>query len=500
MKLKALKRLLYIFIVFLLSTAVSANATEMPKRTIKSNMTEVYNILPGDTSNISGMFSEGVFYGRLRINSFRWAWVNPNSKSKDNWAMGIGGSMIYKTAYFHGLGMTAGLYTSQNPWHIKDADVKYVKAGKDTFSRHKVATDNNFGMTVLAQSYIEYKYMNSSIRAGRQIFESLLTKSNDTKMIPNTFEGFSMQSKLIPDTSIKAAYFTRQKLRDHTSFHHVLAFGDNTADPYDKWSENDDSAMHKGITTSKLSQRGIDDYLIIVEAKNKSIDNLSLMANYTAVPNLIWTAAGEINYTIKLDNGLKIIPGFRYLQQFDRQAGAIGGASLKGKITTTDDRGYRDPFNMDGKLYAARIDVKKNALALRFGYSKVADKADIIAPWRGFPTGGYTRAMAQYNWYANTETFMAQLKYNLGKAGIVPGLSAMVRYARQNFDDKKPDVQADSDVYTLDLIQKVPELSGLILKARLGIVRGDKNTLDMNGTKKSDPSYNEYRLEMNYLF
>ncbi len=481
-------------------TVISADAGDTPKRTIKGNMTEAYKILPENVTSISDMFLQGVFYGRLRVNTFRWAWVDPNSKSKDNWAVGIGGSAIYKTAYFHGLGMTAGLYTSQNPWHMKDEDIGYVKAGKDTFSRHKVATNNDFGMTVLGQSYIEYKQNKSGIRAGRQIFESLLTKSNDTKMIPNTFDGVSVYTKLIPDTSFKAAYFTRQKLRDHTSSHHVLAYGDYNDDDFAKWSGNDDSAMHKGITTSRLTEEDIDDRLIIAEATNTSIPNLSVMANYTAVPELIWTTTGEINYAIKFDNGLKVVPGFRYLQQFDRKAGAIGGASLKAKITADDSRGYSDPDSMDGKLYAARINIKKGAGSLLFGYSKVGNEADLLAPWRGFPTGGYTRAMAQYNWYADTETLMAQAKYDFGKAGIVPGFSTMIRYANQNFDDKKPDVQADTNVYTLDLIQNVSAIPGLMLKGRFAIVRGDDDTVDMNGNVKSDPSYNEYRIETNYLF
>ncbi|NOY68284.1 MAG: OprD family porin [Deltaproteobacteria bacterium] len=479
---------------------VSGFAANKVKRTIRGNRTEVYKALPADVDNVSDMFSKGVFYGRLRTNFFRFNWRDTVSKTRDNYAIGIGGSVIYKSAYLHGMAMTAGLYTTQNPWHMDGDGYKFAKAGKDTFSRRKVALESSYGMTVLAQSYLEYKAMKSSLKVGRQIFESLLTKSNDTKMIPNTFEGVSLNSKYIPDTSVAAAFFTRQKLRDHTSFHHVLAFGDNPADPFSKWSENDDSAMHKGLTLSKLKAAGINDRLMIVQVTNKSMPNLSLMANYTAVPELIMTAAGEINYTVKFDNGFRIIPGFRYLQQFDRGAGTIGGASLKGKITATDNRGYTKPFNMDGNLYAARIDFKKGPGSLRLGYSKVANKADILAPWRGFPTGGYTRAMAQYNWYANTETLMAQVKYDLEKAGIVPGLSAMVRYAIQNFDDKKPDVQADSKIFSLDLIEKIAAVPGLEVKGRMGIVSGDKHTVDMNGATKANPSYNEYRFEVNYLF
>lgn len=492
--------ILTIFLMIVSGSAYAGEAADTPKRTIKGNMTEEYKVLPGTVTDIKDMFSQGVFYGRLRVNTFRWSWVEPDSKSKDNWAAGIGGSLIYKTAYLNGFGATAGLYTSQNPWHMDKDEIGFVKAGKDTFSRHEAVTHNGWGMTVLAQSYVEYKKMQSSLKAGRQIFESFLTKSNDTKMIPNTFEGFSLESKLIPDTSIKTAYLTQQKLRDHTTFHHVLAFGDDPNDSKASWNQNDDSAMHKGITLSKLKAADIDDELIVFEATNKTIPNLTVMANYTAVPELVWSTTGELNYSINFENGFAIVPGFRYMQQFDRKAGSIGSASLKAKITPTDDRGYTDPYNLDGALYAARIDMKKGPAGLMFGYSKVTDDGDIVAPWRGFPTGGYTRAMAQYNWYANTETYMVQAKYDFGKAKLIPGLSATIRYAIQDFDDSKPDVQADCDIFTLDLIQKVSYLPGLEFKGRMGIARGEDDTVDMNGKVKSDPSYNEYRVEMNYLF
>lgn len=500
MRLKQRFFLLTVSLGLMAGPALSVDAADIPKRTIRGNMTENYKVLPGRADNISDMFSQGIFYGRIRLNTFRWEWAAENSKSKDNWAVGVGGSLIYKTAYLHGLGMTAGLYTTQNPWRMDEDDLGFLKSGKDVLSRHKVSTDNEFGMTALAQAYIEYTYNRSGIRVGRQIFESLLTKSNDTKMIPNTFTGVSLFSKRIPDTSVTAAFFTKQKLRDHTSFHHVLAYGDQADDDFAKWSENDDSAMHKGITTARLAAENIHDRLVIVEATNKTISNLSFLLNYTAVPDLIWTATGELNYAVTFDNDIQIVPGFRYLRQFDRNAGAIGGASLKAKITETDSRGYEHPFDMDGMLYAVKINMKKGAGSVLLGYSKVANQADLLTPWRGFPTGGFTRAMAQYNWYAKTATIMAQVKYDFDEAELFPGLSAMIRYAGQDFDDNKPDVQADSDVFTLDLIQNISTVPGLVLKGRFAVVRGDDDTVDMNGNEKPEPSYNEYRFGVNYLF
>jgi len=484
----------------LLLFSSGAIAADGPKRTLKGNMTVDYKEVPGDASSFGEMFSKGMFYGRLRVNTFYFDWDEEVAdKAKDNWAVGIGGSAIFKSAYLGGFGMTAGLYTSQNPWHMDEDDAGLAKSGKDTFSRHKVATGGEYGMTALAEAFLEYKFQNSSLRAGRQIFESFLTASNDTKMIPNTFEGLSLESKLIPDTTLKLAWFEQQKLRDHESFHNVLAFGapDKASG---NWTRNDDAAMHKGLTRVKLGAEDIDDRLFVLQANNKTIKNLSLMANYTTVPELVGSAAAEVNYTIPLGDDFSLTPGIRYMRQFDDGAGDIGGASLSGKATPADPRGYSAPDSLDGGLWAAKVQMEKGYGTLLVGYSKVEDDADIVAPWRGFPTGGYTRAMGQYNWMANTETWMVQAGYDFGKAGLIPGFSTKIAYAIQDFDDDKPDVQADSNILWIDMIQKVAAVSGLEAKLRLGFVDGDDDTVAMNGAVKSDPSYNEYRLEFNYLF
>ncbi|SMC08643.1 OprD family outer membrane porin [Nitratiruptor tergarcus] len=482
------------------ATATTAMAKE--KRTLKGNMTLKYNVLPGNAETLSEMFTKGEWYGRVRFNSFLWDWDTEYAgKTKDNWAMGIGGSLEYKTAYWNGLGATAALYTSQNPWHMDKDEVKFVKAGKDTFSRYKVKKDGTFGMTVLAQAYLEYKRNKTSLKVGRQIFESMLTKSNDTKMIPNTFEGYSLTSRYFSGTTIKLAYFLKQKLRDHTSFHDVITFKDANGE---SWANNDDSAVNKALSYANFVAAGKDANhdLIVAEIANKSlVPNLKIKLNYTMVPEVVALGGIEAHYKIPLGD-YNLVPGFRYIKQWDRGADDIGAlgvavANLKGKGV-----GYDDPGSVDSSIWMARLDLKaKNKIWwARIGYSEVADDADIIAPWRGFPTGGFTRAMAQYNWYANTKTWMVRGVVNLDKAGVVPGLKASLRYAMQDFDDDKPGVQADSNIIHLDLVEKIKSVPGLYLKFRTGIVSGDDDTIAADGKLKKDPSYNEYRFEINYLF
>ncbi len=497
-----MRKIATLSLVAIVSLGVIVQADAKEKRTLKGNMTLKYNVLPGEASSLEEMLTKGKWYGRLRLNTFLWDWKREYAgKTKDNWAVGIGGSLEYKTAYFYGLGATAALYTSQNPWHMKKSEVKFVKAGKDTFSRDRVKKSGHFGMTVLAQAYVEYKRNKTSFKAGRQIFESMLTKSNDTKMIPNTFEGYTLTSRYFSGTTIKLAYLTKQKLRDHTSFHDVLTFKDASGD---SWGNNDDSAINKALNYANFVAAGKDPqhHLIVAEVATKSLlPNLKLKLNYTAVPDVVALGGVEAHYKIAL-GAYSLIPGFRYIKQWDKGADDIGKlgvavANLKGKGV-----GYSDPSSVDSAIWMARVDLKAKSKIwwARLGYSKVADDADIIAPWRGFPTGGFTRAMAQYNWYANTKTWMIRGVVNFDKAGVVPGLKASLRYAMQDFDDKKPGVQADSNVIHLDLVEKVKSMPGLYLKFRLGVVNGDDDTIAMDGTRKKDPSYNEYRFEVNYLF
>lgn len=486
-----------------LALGLSVAAEEVkPKRTLQANMNQVYNVLPTSANTFEEVFTKGMVYGHLRTNAFRWDWKSPdNATNADNKAFGIGGSLIYKTAPFYGVSATVGLYYSNSPFSSlreDDADVKFVKSGKDTFSRYDVKTDGDWDMVVLAQSYIQYDMAKTSLKYGRQFFESALTASNDTKMIPNAFEGFSVESKDLPKTTLKAAYLTAQKLRDHTTFHDVITYTDSSFDTY---NGNDDSGVHKGLSYKNFSQAGEDTEheLVVGAISNASVENLKLDFTYTAVPDVLSSAIAEINYKIDLGGGYALTPGFRYMEQFDNGGGDIGGASLSGNLgrdkTTSTLLGYKDRYTLDGSAWMARLVLTKGALKLLAGYSDVADEADLVAPWRGFPTGGYTRAMAQLNWVANTQSTMVEANYDFGKANILKGFKTMARYVVQDFDEAKQSAGAlaDNKVIHIDLVQQItPQLDA---RVRFGNVNAE-NRLD--GTDKD--SYSEYRFEINYLF
>jgi hypothetical protein len=484
----------FILIAFILTHTI-LNATTTKKTTIKHklncNMTIKYKKRPKNVDNLTDFINEGIFYGRLRLNNFKFDNID---NDKDFFISGIGGSLVYKSAYLKNIGVTAGLYTSQNIGDKKQDLAADYRSAKDVLNRYDVATNNDFGITSLAQIYAEYRTSKQQLKIGRFPLETLLLKSNDTKMIPNTFEGIYYKNLSIPKTSLKTAFIQKQKLRDHTSFHHVLAYGDSTTDEYAKWTQNDDGAMHRGLTLSKLKAKNINDEIFLIETKNSTINNLTLKANYTTIPQLLSYFVFDGKYRVHFDD-LMIIPAVHYMQQFDDGAGAIGGANLKNNTTA-----YNNKNSLKASLIASRIDIIKNAASLRLGYSKTADKGDFVTPWRAFPTAGYTRAMGQTNWYANTEAFMIRADYDFSKTSMLPGVRTMIRYAIQNFDDKKAGVQADNHVFEFNIVKHFKSIPNFRTKLRAAFVNGDKHTIAKNNSIKADPSYNELRLEFNYLF
>lgn len=486
-----------------------------PKRQLKNNMTEVYNTLPDSVKNFTDALVKGELYGRLRMNSFKWNWKNetsPLATNGSNKALGLGGSLIYKTAPLYGVSGTVGLYYSDSPFEgLRDPrdDISYIKAGKDTISRYQVNKSGNYSMAVLAQAYLQYDISKTTFKGGRQIFESVLTRSNDTKMIPNTFEGYSVETKEIPKTRLRAAYFYAQKLRDHTTFHDVITFGDgsiktDTNNP--NWNNNDDGAVHKGLSYANFEAAGeaTNHALIVADLRNRSIKDIQLDMTYTAVPDVVSSLIGEVNYKIAFGRGFSLTPGVRYMYQMDDGGGEIGGAALSGLLaswkTGESKLGYADPKSLDSSLWMARLVLRKGALKVQAGYSAVADEADIVAPWRGFPTGGYTRAMGQYNWRANTKTSAAEVYYDFDKAKLLSGLSILLRYAMQDFDKAKQEagVQADSNIIHIDIREQLRAVPGLDAKIRIGLVSADER--DVAAGKADVDSYNEYRFEINYLF
>lgn len=466
----------------------------LQKHALKSNYQVVYNTVPEKVDSFSDMFTQGTFYGRLRSNTFYYGWSAEGASRNSHLITGLGGSLVYKSANFSNFDFTAGLYYSRAFFNVTNDPLNALKAGKDTLSRFNYANSGDEAMGVLGQAYLRYTGLSKTeIIMGRQLVETFYAKSNDTKMIPNTFDGIMAKTKVIQDTNIDIGYLFQQKLRDHTSAHSVLTRGDSnsTSSEQSQWSENDDSAMHKGLTYSRLKAVGIDTDapLIVADVQNKSIDNLKLNASFYAVPELLSEVMVEANYKIQMDR-FTITPGMRYISQFDNGAGAIGGASYRGQLAGKSGAvlGYKDASSLDSQMLAARIVTKYKNYKLNLGYSKVFDEADLVTPWRAFPTSGYTRSMARYNWMANTKSYRIEVIRNGNSKGIYKDIYTQMSILHTDADESKG--YWDENYYYMGFVKNFPTLDNMQVRLRLGY----------NDTELSDFDSLDARFEINYQF
>ncbi len=493
--------------VCVLSTSAHALTTE--DRVLKGNYNVEYTKTPGSVETFGEMFTKGDVYGRFRSSMFLWDWEDESSSAAvDNTAWGLGGSLVYKTANYLGFSSTLGFYATfplTNEEILVPSLKTGVKAGKDTFRTGTDGSQN--AMAVLAEATIEYKIANTQVVAGRQKVETQLVSTNDTKMIPQTFEGVTIKNKDLPQTNLEVGYLTRQKLRDHDTFHSIIAVGDNDQAAL---SYNDDYGRHQGLKIANIVRAGEDitPAMLYAMIENSSIPNLKLNAGYYGIDGYFQDVILEANYKIALGGGWNATPGVRYFRQMDDGAGAIGGAAISGKVASNTNGGsatarvsYTDPSNLDGSAWMARLIVDNGPFNAAVGWSKTSDDADLVAAWRYFPTWGYTRLMAQLDWVANTESYMAKVGYNFGKAGMIDGLDTALAYQTIDFDDRKvlagATTWSDRNAITFDATKTYKELPNTEFKLRIGIVDAE-NPLE---TVHADHvSYNEYRFEINYLF
>ena len=480
-----------VFISLIMSNTLYAEK-KLPKTALKSNGQLFYNLEQKKVENFTDMFKDGAFYGRLRNNNFFFAY-NADDPSHDTHAVAaFGASMVYKSASFSGFDTTVGLYGSHSFFNDNSDPINRLKPAKDTLSRFNYVNTGSKSMAVVGQANIGYTFSETKFIFGRQLIETFYTKSNDTKMNPNAFDGVSFYSEDLPDTAVTLAYFYQQKLRDHLEGHSVLMVGDanSSSAVRPEWSENDDSAMHKGLTYSALKAAGkpTDAPLIVMDVVNKSVDNLKINLASYVVPELISQAMGELNYKLDFD-GFSVTSGVRYLQQFDNGAGQVGGASLGGLSTTT---GYTNPNSLNSKMIAARLVTAFDQYKIRLGYTNILDEADLVTPWRAFPTSGYTRSMGMYNWKANTKSYRVEFLKNANSEGIYRDIFMQISALYIDGDIKKS-ITADSMFYYAGFIKNIESIPNFQYKLRLGY-------RDFVGDSSSVSSYLDSRLEFNYLF
>lgn len=477
-------------------------------------------VLATAADDLASAFKEGKFEGRIRTQYFLTDWDMINGTDKDDNGRGfaVGGSLIYKSAPFYGLSIGTGLYTTQNPFGITEAD---DGANMTNTSKFNATTSNDLflregggatptsgtnptklvpygeGYAVLAQAYLQYDIANSKAKVGRFLMTNPWITPNDTKMIPIAIEGGQIISNDLPNTQIQLDYANAIKERGMTHFGNMADTGD-TPDAI--------KAYYTTTYTNPSGTHGDAPDVTILGVTNKSIDGLELQAWAMHWPDLVDQGLLEANYAIEAGDAIVSLGG-RFIKQNDKGAGNI----ILGTTNTTLKFGDNDN-SVDTYLWALRAVTNYGPAKLLMSYSHTDDGADLLAPWRGFLTQGYTRSMTQTDWNADTNAWKVQLDYDFNQ--MVPGLSAFISYSSYDRNPQKTPYQSmtnratqnnDTTQWNMDIAYKCSgSLKGLEFLARFMDQNNDIDTTKADGTfdsaAKFDSSNREMRLEANYRF
>jgi hypothetical protein len=377
----------------------------------------------------------------LNIRSYYFYRDNyPGSSPQVNEAWALGGSLSYRSGWFlDHFAMGFVLHTSQPLYAPDDRDgTVLLKTGQE-------------GYTVIGQLYARVKLIEDNfINLYRYEYNTPFINKNDSRMTPNTFEGYTFTGAYggkdgAPGFNYGFGYIDRIKLRNE--------------DRFISMSEAAGADVNRGVVTGggRVSYKGF---------------SFGAINYYSSdIINIFYT---EGSYKLAVTDRL----GFLFSAQYTDQR-SVGEDLLKGYSFKTNQVGVKS-------------DISYRSAILTLGYTHASRGADMQGPWGGYP--GYTSVQVQDFNRAGENAFMAKLSYDFTRHGL-EGVAAYALFVH-GWGRVDPSTKAsvpNENEFDADL-QWRPQwkfLKGLWLRVRYANVhqyQAPKNTI------------NDFRVIVNYDF
>lgn len=358
-------------------------------------------------------FARGEVTGEFR--NFYYARDYDRSANRQDFASG--GMLYYRTSPLRGLSAGITFYTGQDLLGLNDSDSDvYGLLAKDGNGNHE-------GFAVLAESFLQAEFFDTTIRLGRQEMETPFVNGDDNRLVPQTVEAYTLVNKSIPGVTLTASYIAGMKGKASTEFVSMTEYAEIEG--------GDEPVVAGGLVSD-------------------GIDNLTLQVwDFYAVDlfNEIYLRA---DYSLPLSSEWAVFGSAQYLSQQD-----------SGKMLG----GFQDTYT-----YGMEAGVKGRGLQISAGYGEVGTQ-DIIYPWgHDFLLSLMVNDLSR----AEEKGIMGVVKYHFGGIGL-PGLTARIRHL--DFDTPESGDNASYDYSETDLEAFYAfsgRLDGLELKIRHAIVNKDE--------------------------
>ena len=365
-----------------------------------------------------------------------------NTADQTNEAWAIGGALSYESGWFlDHFQLGAVGYTSQPVYAPETRDgTKLLQEGQE-------------GYTVLGQLYGKVRLVGDNfLNLYRYEYNTPYLNPNDSRMTPNTFEGYSFTGAYggkeeTVGLRYGIGYIDKIKLRNSEKF---ISMSEAAGAPQ----------VNRGVSVAgaNFSYRGF---------------NLGAVEYYSQ--DIINIAYAESRYLVNVTDNL----GLLFAAQFTDQR-STGSELLTGSSFQTTQYGF-----MSGVSYRYGI--------LTFAYTNNGTGANLVNPWSGYP--GYTSVMVESFKRAGEQAFMVKASYNFARFGLdTIAAYALWTHGWGAIDPATGSPVPQQDEYDFDL-QWRPKglLEGLWFRARYAHVSSrDGNTAGF--------PINEIRFIVNYDF
>ncbi len=362
--------------------------------------------------------------------------------------LSLGVMLNYVSKPFYGFSLGARFQASSSPW-ANDKEKNFYKG------------DLYGSGAVMEEAYIKYQYHKSSVKAGRQFIKTPLLAGNGSRIVHESFEGYTVNTKELSETRIFAAYVDKYLTRTNFKGTNGGSIG----------------SFKKRIFMYGAKYKYNMDDLWTVLVNNKSIKGLNLTGQYLRVQNATIATTGakqgdiavgllQAEYSFKL-SGLGLLTGIQY------------GSSNIDKDNSKS-----------GNLIGFKLGTRYQGLMASLGY--VIDSSDksmlsgvgISSNWA---YAGDIIGLENYN--KDVDALSLNLKYNFKKVGM-KNLMMLGRYTRYNTGSNAT-LNGGKNLNAYDLIARyafLGQLKGLAVKFHF-----------------EDVAYNagdvkNYRLYLNYKF
>lgn len=159
----------------------------------------------GSAQSLDEIFKEGKVSGNLRA-----FWYDGDRELRINrTALTLGGILSYQTAPYEEFSGGVSFFSSNGVSSLTEMP----KSGQT----HNLNLDGS-SINTLGEAYLQYRGYDTSIKYGRQRLDLPLANDYYNRMLPNSFEAFSIENHSINHTTLKGAYITGWKYKGSDTF------------------------------------------------------------------------------------------------------------------------------------------------------------------------------------------------------------------------------------------------------------------------------------------